>query len=451
MSGRMADHDSEHIPCFCALCVSRCGAIATVTDGRFVALDADPEHPTGQALCLKGKVAPEIVYHPRRLLRPLKRTRPKGDADPGWVEIGWDEALDTVAANLRRIAAAHGPEAVVFSTASPSTSALSDALDWVVRLRRAFGSPNHVVSMELCGWGRYLATAYTFGAPVPGGFMPDLERAGCMLFWGYNPSLARIVHATAAVAALNRGAKLVVVDPRRVGLASRASQWLRVRPGTDTALALSIAHVMIARGWFARDFVRDWTNAPFLVRDDTGRLLRQADIDPSGDPGSYVAWDAARGRPVALDPNRAVADARPDLALAGSFDVPASAGPIACRPVFARLAEICRRHEPKAAAAITGVDAGAIEATAQLLWESRPVAYYAWSGVEQHTDATQMARAIAQLCVLTGSLDVPCGNVLFAGVPVNRISSCRPPPRSPTSCSPSPAPSRPRRCGPDSK
>ena len=417
----MADHNSERIPCFCALCVSRCGAIATITDGRFTALNPDPGHPTGQALCLKGKVAPESVYHPKRLLRPLKRTRPKGDADPGWVEIGWDEALDTVAANLRRIAAALGPEAVVFSTASPSTSALSDALDWVSRLRRAFGSPNHVVSMELCGWGRYLATSYTFGAPVPGGFMPDIERAGCMLFWGYNPSLARIVHATAAVAALNRGAKLVVVDPRRVGLASRASQWLRVRPGTDTALALSIAHVMIARGWFDRDFVRDWTNASFLVRDDTGRLLRAADIDPSGNPGSYVAWDAARGRPVALDPNRHVTDPAADLALAGSFEVPGPAGPIACRPVFARLAELCRRCEPKAAEAITGVDAGAIEATAQLLWEARPVAYYAWSGVEQHTDATQMARAIAQLCVLTGSLDVPGGNVLFAGVPVNRI------------------------------
>ena len=92
-----------------------------------------------------------------------------------------------------------------------------------------------------------------------------------------------------------------------------------------------------------------------------------------------------------------------------------------CRPVFALLADLCRRYEPKAAEAITGIDASAIEATAQLLWESRPVAYYAWSGVEQHTNATQMARAIAQLCVLTGSLDVPGGNVLFAGVPVNQI------------------------------
>ncbi len=415
----MADQDSLRISCFCALCVSRCGAVATVTDGRFTALDADPGHPTGQALCLKGKVAPEIVYHPKRLRRPLKRTRPKGDPDPGWVEISWDEALDIVAANLRRIAADHGPEAVVFSTASPSTSALSDSQDWIVRLRRAFGSPNHVNSMELCGWGRYLATTYTFGAPVPGTYVPDLEQTGCMLFWGYNPSLARIVHATAAVAALNRGAKLVVVDPKRVGLASRATQWLGIRPGTDTALALSIAHMMIERGWFDRDFVRDWTNGAFLVRQDNGRLLRATDLDPSGAAGSYVVWDAAADRPIPVDTSNGHPPV--DAALSGRFEVATGTGLISCRPAFALLSDMCSQYSPARAEAITGIAAEQIEATAQLLWESRPVAYYAWSGVEQHTNSTQMARAIAQLCVLTGSFDVPGGNVLFAGVPVNAI------------------------------
>jgi anaerobic selenocysteine-containing dehydrogenase len=418
----MADkREGDRVPCFCALCVSRCGAIATVEDGRFVALGPDPDHPTGQALCLKGKVAPELVYHPGRLLRPLRRTRPKGDPDPGWQEIGWDEALAETAANLRRLAEAYGPESVVFTTASPSTSALSDSIEWVMRLRRAFGSPNHVVSMELCGWGRYLATAYTFGTSVPGIYMPDIERAGTILFWGYNPSLARIVHATAAVAALNRGARLVVVDPRRVGLAHRADQWLRVRPGTDTALALSIAHVMIEQGWFDRDFVRDWTNGPLLVRDDNGRLLREADLSESGGRGRYVAWDRGAGRPVIYDPQRGTYGQHVDLALAGSFEVTARAGPIRCRPVFALVADLCRRYEPGTAAAVTGVAAAQIEATARLIWESRPVAYYAWSGVEQHANATQMARAIAQLYVLTGSLDAPGGNVLFAGVPANRI------------------------------
>ena len=252
--------------------------------------------------------------------------------------------------------------------------------------------------------------------------MPDLERAGCILFWGYNPSLARIVHATAAVAALNRGARLVVVDPRRVGLAHRADQWLRVRPGTDTALALSIAHVMIERGWFDRDFVRDWTNGPLLVREDNGRLLRAADIAPSGEAGKFVAWDAATRPAGGLTRSAASTMHRSNLALAGNVrHPPRRRARSSCRPVFALLADLCRRYEPEAADGDHWRRRRAIEATAQLLWESRPVAYYAWSGVEQHTNATQMARAIAQICVLTGSLDVPGGNVLFAGVPANKI------------------------------
>src|SRR5688572_21779415 len=115
------------VPTFCALCVSRCGATATIEDGVFVSLEADPSHPTGQALCLKGKAAPELVYHAQRLLYPLERTRPKGDADPGWRRISWDEALAKVAEKLSALARAHGPESVVFSSASPSTSAMSDS------------------------------------------------------------------------------------------------------------------------------------------------------------------------------------------------------------------------------------------------------------------------------------------------------------------------------------
>ena len=202
----------EHVPTFCALCISRCGAIATLEEGRLTGLSADPTHPTGQALCIKGKVAPELVYHPDRLLHPMKRTRPKDAADPGWERISWDEALDTIAGRLRDLADRYGPETVVFNTASPSTSAISDSHAWVTRLRRAYGSPNQAVSMELCGWGRWLANVYSYGTSLPAGVMPDLDNAGCILFWGYNPSVSRIAHATAAVAATKRGGE---TDRRR--------------------------------------------------------------------------------------------------------------------------------------------------------------------------------------------------------------------------------------------
>ena len=150
----MADEQrSTQVPTFCALCVARCGAQATITDGAFVALHPDPSHPTGQALCVKGKAGPALVNHPERLLHPLRRTSPKGAADPGWERISWDEALDTIAARLLALAGEHGPETVVFSNASPSTSAISDVVDCVARLRRAFGSPNHCTYLELCAWG----------------------------------------------------------------------------------------------------------------------------------------------------------------------------------------------------------------------------------------------------------------------------------------------------------
>jgi anaerobic selenocysteine-containing dehydrogenase len=299
----MTDATTTTVPTFCALCVSRCGATATIADGEFVALGPDPGHPTGQALCVKGKAAPEIVRHPDRLLHPLKRTRPKGNGDPGWQRISWDEALDTVADRLRALASDHGPESVVFGSSSPSTSSMSDSIDWVQRLQRAFGSPNLCFYMELCGWGRTLAPLYTFGAAVPGAYMPDLDAAGCIVLWGYNPSTSRLVHATGVAAALRRGARRVVVDPRRAGLATQAHAWLRVRPGTDAALALSLTSVMTDRGWYDEDFVRSWTNAPLLVREDDGRLLAAPMSGSTATPRRTSRGTRMPGRPLATTPH----------------------------------------------------------------------------------------------------------------------------------------------------
>ncbi len=408
---------------FCPLCVSRCGARATVTNGTFT-LEPDPSHPTGQALCVKGRAAPQITAHPDRLRYPMRRTAPKGSADPGWERISWDEALDVVAEQMQSLAKQYGPESVVFSSVSPSTSAIVDSVDWIQRLQRAFGSPNLVVSMELCGWGRYLASQYTFGAAVPGDHLPDLEGAGCVLFWGYNPSVSRLAHATATTAALRRGARLIVVDPRRTGLAAKADPWLRVRPGTDAALALAIMDVMITRGWFDEPFVRRWTNATFLVRRDNGRLLRASDLAVEADATHHVAWDEVTSRPVPMAPVARGSDVEDHgrLALAGEFDVPTADAVIRCRPAFAALAEQAQALGPALAEEVTGVPASEIERAARVLWESRPVSFYAWSGLEQHSGTTQIIRAINVLYALTGCLDAPGGNVQFTPVPTNPVA-----------------------------
>ena len=204
---------------------------------------------------------PELVYHPERLTRPLRRTRPKGDADPGWVPISWDEALDLTAAAMQRIKAQHGARAVAFSIASASTTAIGDSAPFVQRLRNAFGSPNQYGSIDVCGWGRGFATQYTFGVGSVAlgggaGAMADIANSGCLILWGYNPSFSRLTHATATAEALQSGMKLIVIDPRRVGIAAKADVWLRVRPGSDGALALGLANLMIQNGWYDRTFIQ---------------------------------------------------------------------------------------------------------------------------------------------------------------------------------------------------
>jgi anaerobic selenocysteine-containing dehydrogenase len=284
--------ERRRVAAFCPLCVSRCGCEAVVEDGRLVAIDPDPSHPTGKALCAKGRASPELVEATDRLLYPMRRTRPKGDTDPGWRRITWDEALDETATAMRRIAAESGPEAVAFAVTTPSGTAISDAGPWVDRLINAFGSPNNCNATEICAWHRNYARVFTTGTAIG---TPNYDRAGCILLWGHNPSTSLLAAATKVADAKARGAKLIVVDPRRIGFAVKADSWLRVRPGTDAAVAMAIAGVMIDQGWFDAEFVRDWTNGPFLVRDDDGTMLRSETLTAGREAAGFVAWDERHG------------------------------------------------------------------------------------------------------------------------------------------------------------
>ena len=415
--------DIRRIHGFCGMCIARCGTVATVENGRFTRLDPDPAHPTGAALCAKGRAAPEIVYAKDRLTKPLARTRPKGDPDPGWREISWDDALERITAQMQRISHEYGPEAFAFSQSSPSTTAIGDGAPFIKRLMNAYGTPNLVHALEVCGWGRGGATKFAWGVGSVatgggGGAMADIENAGCLILWGYNPSSTRLTHATATIAAQKRGAKLIVIDPRQVGLANKADVWLRVRPASDGALALGLANIMIEHGWYDRDFIRDWTNGPLLVRADTGRLLRAGDLGRSGDARDYVAWDMNAGRPVGFDPRIGQYEAAiTDLAIDGQHRVATTDGNVLCRPVFDHFAALCRMYPPSRVDATCWVPQAQLEEAAHLVWHNRPTAYYAWSGHEQHDNTTETARAISLLYALTGSFDQRGGNVLFPAVP----------------------------------
>ena len=166
-----------------------------------------------------------------------------------------------------------GPDAMVFGVTTPSGTAMADAFGWIHRLAHAYGSPNVLFATENCNWHKDFSPQLTFGA----GFgVPDLQHSGCLLLWGANPSTSWLALALEINKALKRGMKLIVIDPRGEGLARKADLWLRLRPGSDKALALGLAGELLRMGAFDRDFLLSWSNGPWLVRDETNELLLKA-------------------------------------------------------------------------------------------------------------------------------------------------------------------------------
>ncbi|MEP9350628.1 molybdopterin-dependent oxidoreductase [Xanthobacter sp. KR7-225] len=395
------------IPGYCTLCRSRCGTLNEIDGDRFIAARPNPAHPTGKAMCMKGRAAPELVHSPHRVLHPMRRTNPKGAADPGWRRISWEEALSEVAARLGAVKAAHGAQAVAFAVTTPSGTPLSDSIDWIERFVRTFGSPNICYATEICNWHKDVAHAFTFGCGIP---TADYENADTIMLWGHNPANTWLAQADAIARGRARGARLLVIDPRPTALARQADVWLPVRPGTDAALALGLMRLLLDAGRADEPFLRAWTNAPFLVRADTGHFLREQEVWPGAAANRYVVWSLGAGAPQPYDGETAMAaPAAADLRMEGTVEVSLAADgesrTVVCAPAFQHLREACSSFDPARVEAITGVPPDRLAAAADLLQAGRRVAYHAWTGIGQHANATQTERAVATLYALTGSFD----------------------------------------------
>jgi anaerobic selenocysteine-containing dehydrogenase len=398
-AGRLA----SEVRGYCAQCKSRCGTIATVSpDGRLVSVRPDRDHPN-RGFCVKGAAAPQIVHHPDRLTHPLRRTNPKGASDPGWERIGWDEALTLTARRLSDIKAESGPEAVVLTRPAPGGSHAGDWVTYLQRLAAAFGTPNIMTTGHICSWGRGEGSAYTYGRSLP---VAHYEATDTMLVWGHNPAVSHIQTWGRIRAAQRRGARLIVIDPRETATARRSDLWIRVRPGTDAALALGVVHVILRDQSFDRSFVTDWTNGPLLVDCATGRFVRAAS------PTSFVVWDAHHEVAVPADTTRPWS-VPPALDFDGEVRL-GDGTKVRAKTAFRLLGERVAGLDPSTVEEITSVPVAQIERLARELVAGRPVCYDTYNGVEQHTDTAQTARALGIMYALTGWLERPGGNVTFA-------------------------------------
>ena len=275
--------DVREVRGYCALCTAHCATIATVENGRVTKLEPDHDHPNGGVMCVKGKAAPELVYNSDRLNYPLKRTRPKSDADPGWQRVSWDEALDDIARRLLAIREQHGAKALALGKGTKSGTSVDDVERWLGRFLYLYGSPNWVSTTHVCNWHKDTGFSFTFGTTIQ---TPDVAHSKTFLLWGHNPSSTSLILAHDIVAARQRGMKTVVVDPRRIGIGANADMLLQVRPGTDGALALALIHCLIEESWYDVEFVRRWTNGMFLLNSGNRRGRHRSRSQRSRKPQS---------------------------------------------------------------------------------------------------------------------------------------------------------------------
>ncbi len=242
---------TERVRSTCGLCNACCGVVITLEDNRPVGIKGDPESPLNRGeLCRIGLASLEYLNHPGRLKHPLRRTGRRGGSQ--WERISWDEAFELAADGLTKTKRELAPESVVMVHGSAK-----GAMDThLVRLANAFGTPNVVCSDHVCHVPRMLAAELTFG------FLPAAEYLHppeCIMVWGANIAATRSTIYRDFVRAVRKGAKVISIDPLETGIAKKADLWLRIRPGTDLALALGMLHIIINEELYDKAFVDQWT------------------------------------------------------------------------------------------------------------------------------------------------------------------------------------------------
>ena len=302
----------------CHGCTNCCPVRVYTEDGRVVKIEGDPDGPLNKGgVCLKCLSQIQTVYSPRHVLHPMKRVGERGENK--WEAISWDEAVDLAGEQIATAVKKYGPYA--YWSARGGGGAY---IEWETSgLDYTFGGCNSLASGACqCAMPRDFVSTTSVGfnccvdmdnvdrwvgitdnAELDGTRRDDTERV--FVLWGSQPHSSKAAHGGHGLtdARSNLGVKTIVVDPYMTAEAAKADVWLPVRPGSDCALMLSWIHHIIENDLYDEQFVKHWTNLPFLINPDT-RLAYRAEevwpdyVNPAADPAgvydtpAYVCFDA---------------------------------------------------------------------------------------------------------------------------------------------------------------
>ena len=366
-----------------------------------ISKDLPDYNPRG---CQKGSCFAEYVYSPQRLRYPLIRTGARGEGK--WRRATWDEALHLIAEKLLDNIYEHGPDTNAFFSVIPAMSPVSFCAG--SRLAHLLGG----VMCSFYDWYCDLPPGepLTWGVQTESCECADWFNSKYIVLWGSNISQTRIPDAHFAYEARYNGAKIVAISPDFNSSCIHADLYWRINPGTDAALAMGVARLLIENNLIDSPYIKEQTDLPLLVRKDSRRFLRESDVQNGGKDDIFYVWDLHAGK-VASTPGsmgaaqKTISWSGADPALEGTFSVRLANGQTSdVTTVFSLLRESLSAYPLEKVAQMTGLPQHEIASFARELGTRKPAMIIHGAGTNHwfHNDLTN--RAMILLVALTGNV-----------------------------------------------
>jgi DMSO reductase family type II enzyme molybdopterin subunit len=346
--------------------------------------------------CQKGGCFSERMYDAGRVRYPLKRVGPRGSGR--WQRLSWDQALQEIADSLIDTVTQEGTDRVIWDLGPLYSMGTMSAAQQ--RFAILLDSTSLDVNTEIGDGHR--GAAETFGKIVFERSADDYFLADLILIWGANPIYTQIPNAHFLTEARYKGASIVTIAPDYNPSSIHADLWVPVKPGCDAALGLGMAHVLIEEDLIDHAFVREQTDLPLLVREDTRTYLRASDLRRGGREDELFFHDARRGITAASRRTLRLEGLEPILE--GSFEVKLHDGStVRVRTVFSLLRERLRDYTPEKAQSLSGTPAAVIRSLAHKIAGAKSAGMVTTSSLAKYYHGNLIERVQALVFALTGN------------------------------------------------
>ncbi len=404
-SGSADNKDIKFVRSTCSPnCTSSCGITAMVVDGQIKTLsptDDYPEPEYGPRGCLRGLSFLNLIYGPDRLEKPLIRTGDRGKGE--FREASWEEALDYCAEGLQKVADKYGPESIGASFQVGGTGFVQKGA-WFALASQAGWNVLHAYDLN---GDLPMFWPMTFGVQTEELEPLEWANSDYTAIFGSNVTVTRLMDSDFLINASENGMKLLVVDPSYTPTASKADQFLQIKPSSDAAMALGIARVIVDEGLYDSNFIKTFTDLPLLVRTDNGKRLQADDVSGlssvSDSPAYRNTFVSYNGQLVSVNPEKL--DLPSDVLLEAEQDVTLKDGStVKTKTVFKLLKESLQTYTPEYVTQETGLDWDTVYRIAHEMAASKALHIVYGASNYQWYHGDLKGRALALIPVLTGNI-----------------------------------------------